>query len=142
MASTPRHPHLRRFDAWYELLLTGLAALLALLAGAYAVRLLAPGVLVVTAPETLPGAPYPPPSSASYESYHPALVPLLASALVLLGLLARLPLLAWAGAGLLLGFSLLFVFGAGGGFLPLAGLLIALLLILHILRSWRKERAG
>lgn len=142
MTPTPRHPHVKRFDAWFELLLSGLAALLAVLAGAYAVRLLVVGILVVTVPETLPGATSPAAGTASYESYPAAYLPLLASALVLVGLAVRRPLLSWLGALLLLAFSFLFVFSAGGGFLPLAGLLIALLLILRIFRSWRQERAG
>ena len=142
MIPAPRHPHVRRFEAWFEILLSGLAALLALLAGVYAFRLLSEGILVTSVGEVPAGSPYPAVGSARYTSYQPAVVPLLASILVLLGLLARRPLLAWVGAVLLLVFSFLFVFSAGGGFLPLAGLLIALLLILHIFRNWRLDRAG
>jgi hypothetical protein len=142
MTSSPRHPHVMRFDAWFEMLLSGLVALLAVLVGAYAVRLLVGGTLGVTVPETPLGNPNPTPFGSSYVPYSPALAPLLASALVLVGLLVRRPLLSWMGAVLLLGFSFLFVFSAGGGFLPLAGLLIALLLILHIFRTWRQDRAG
>jgi hypothetical protein len=62
----------------------------------------------------------------------PALVPFLAATALLLGLLTRKKLMAWAGLTILIAFSLLFMFGIGGILLPVSGLLLILLIVIQI----------
>ncbi len=67
---------------------------------------------------------------------HPAgIVPLVAAALLLGGLLTRKLLIAWIGFAVLSLFSVLFLFGIGGGLLPVAGLLLICLAIVSAGRT-------
>ena len=61
-----------------------------------------------------------------------AFVPLVAVAMLLLGLLTRKKLMTWIGLAILLIFSLLFLFGIGGILLPVSGLLFISLVVIQI----------
>ncbi len=62
------------------------------------------------------------------------LVILLSAAMLISGLLMRKLTIAWLGLVILLVFSMLFLFGVGGGLLPIAGLLLISLSIVTVLR--------
>ncbi len=62
------------------------------------------------------------------------LVALLSAVMLISGLLMRKLTIAWLGLVILLVFSMLFLFGVGGGFLPIAGLLLILLSVVTVLR--------
>jgi hypothetical protein len=107
-----------------------------LLAAATAVR--AASLLVVGETRTVvrelpPGAPQAPPSIV-HVPYLPAVIPLAAAALLLAGLLSRTLWLAWVGLAVLCVFGVLFVFSHGLLLLPVAGLLLLLLPLIHFLQ--------
>lgn len=62
------------------------------------------------------------------------LVFLLSAVMLISGLLMRKLWIAWLSMVILLGFSMLFLFGVGGGFLLIDGLLLILLSIVTVLR--------
>jgi len=72
--------------------------------------------------------------SVRYFPHPAAVVPLLATAILLGGLLTRKLLIAWIGFAILSTFSVLFLFSIGGGLLPMTGLLLVLLTIITISR--------
>jgi len=72
--------------------------------------------------------------SVRYFPHPAAVVPLLATAILLGGLLTRKLLIAWIGFAILSTFSVLFLFSIGGGLLPMTGLLLILLTIITISR--------
>lgn len=65
----------------------------------------------------------------------PVVVPLLAAAMLLAGLLTRKLVIAWIGLAVLFLFSALFLFSIGAGLLPMAGLLLILLTIITVLQG-------
>jgi hypothetical protein len=67
------------------------------------------------------------------------LVALLSAAMLMSGLLMRRLTIAWLGLVILLVFSMLFLFGVGGGFLPIGGLLLLLLSVVTALRGTRTK---
>jgi len=62
------------------------------------------------------------------------LVAFLSAIMLIGGLLTRKLAIAWLALAVLFVFSTLFLFGVGGGFLPVAGLLLIFLSIVTILR--------
>lgn len=62
-----------------------------------------------------------------------AIVPFLSAMMILGGLVAKQRVIAWIGTGVLLIFSLLFVFGVGGIFLPVAGTILLLIAIISVI---------
>jgi hypothetical protein len=88
------------------------------------------------------------PPGARTSQYLPAyqgLVPLIAGALVVLGVTVHQPLLAWAGAMVVAVFSVLFLFGVGGILIPFAAALLVLLAVmtwLHFGRTVRDTAMG
>ncbi len=72
--------------------------------------------------------------SVQYFPHPAAVVPLLASALLLVGLLKQRLLVAWIGLAVLFAFGALFLFGIGGGLLLVAGLLLIVLTIITLIR--------
>jgi hypothetical protein len=77
-----------------------------------------------------------PPVSPKAYPVPQAWLGVLASALVIGGMLGGRLVVAWVGALLLEAFALLFVFGVGGWFLPVG----TLLLLLLAARAWREKR--
>lgn len=63
-----------------------------------------------------------------------ALWAFLSAVMLISGLLMRKLTIAWLGLVILLVFSMLFLFGVGGGLLSIAGLLLILLSIVTVLR--------
>jgi hypothetical protein len=61
-----------------------------------------------------------------------AIVPLLSTVMILGGLIVKQRVIAWIGTVILLLFSLLFVFGVGGIFLPVAGAMLLLIAIISV----------
>jgi hypothetical protein len=96
-----------------------------------AISLLVVGETRTHVAEVPPGTPLPPPTVV-HVPYPPAVIPLAGAALLLVGLLARKLALAWSGVAVLSVFSVLFVFGQGGAFLPAAGLVLLLLILITI----------
>ena len=74
-------------------------------------------------------------SSVRFVQHPAGIVPLVAAALLLGGLLTRKLLIAWIGFAVLSLFSVLFLFGIGGGLLPVAGLLLICLAIVSAGRT-------
>ena len=107
---------------------TAVAVLIAAAIAIYALFLLVVGQPIMVAQ---PGES---PPSVHYEPHLAALVPLIAVALLLGGLLARKMGLAWIGFATLLVFAAAFLFSIGGVLLPLAGTLLILLSIIQTCR--------
>lgn len=63
-----------------------------------------------------------------------AIIPLLAALTILAAFISRRTALAWVGVVALLAFSALFLFGIGGGLLPLAALMLVLMFAIRFLR--------
>lgn len=106
----------------------GLAVLSAMVVAMYAVWLLAigqPWTLVLEVPAKSQQAS--PVERVVHTPVPAAVVLLLAATLLIIGLLGRRLWLAWIGLATLTAFSALFVFGVGGGLLPVAGFLLLLL---------------
>lgn len=83
----------------------------------------------------------PPVGRILYERYKPAAGYLAASASLLLGLVAKkLMPLAWVGIAFLIVWSVLFLFSSGAAFLPAAGILLLLLVLVHY--SYLRANAG
>ena len=119
---------------------TTMASLLAVVVAFYAITLLAVGetftvVLETPIEEINEEFQIPKMMNIVHVPYPPAFVPLVAAALLLAGLLGRKQMLAWIGLGILLLFSLLFLFGNGGILLPIAGLLLILLLLINFIQK-------
>lgn len=117
-----------------------IAILLVSVVAFYAIALLVVGAQVTGVSETpieeINNAdPVPLAMSIEYVPYPPAIVPLLAAVLMLTGLMGRKQILAWIGLGILLVFSLLFLFSSGGILLPIVGLLIILLPLINYLQN-------
>ena len=72
--------------------------------------------------------------SVRYFPHPLAVVPLLAAAILLGGLLTRRLLVAWIGFAALFAFGALSLFGIGGPLLPVAGLLLILLTLITIIQ--------
>jgi uncharacterized membrane protein len=70
-------------------------------------------------------------SSASREPNFAGLFPLIAGLLVIGGIRLGRERLVWAGGGLALVFTVMFLFSVGGLFIPVAVLLLASLVIRH-----------
>jgi len=121
--------------------LTAFIVLLTLLVTA-AVALYALFLLLVGVPGTVvyevPITTVPEPGIRGSMQFSPApqaLVAILAAGAILVGLLTRKMIIAWIGLLILFVFSILFLFGVGGGLLPVAGLLMILLAIIQWNRS-------
>lgn len=117
---------------------TLIAILLAVVVALYALFLLLVGEQRTVVPAEIPisGAAQnvPQVSRVEYVPFPPAVVPLLASAMLLMGLLTRKLLVAWIGLAVLGVFAGLFLFGNGGILLPAVGLLLILLIIISLSR--------
>lgn len=72
-----------------------------------------------------------------HEPYPPAIVPLLASGLMVIGLFIGRLRVSWIGLAILFGFSVLFLFSMGAGLLPVDITLLALLGIIQYLGGWK-----
>jgi len=105
------------------------AVLLTVAVASYALRLLVVGKrLLVFQEGEISG-------SVQYARDPAAVVPLLASALLIAGLATRKLTLAWVGLVVLLAFAGLFLFGIGGGLLPATGLLLMLLIVISLIQK-------
>jgi len=106
---------------------TGLVAVfLAALVAAYGVYLVALGPIVATV--TPSGA-----ASAVHEPNPAGLILIVGGALVGYGIQRVKERWAWIGAGLVLAFSVLFVFGPGGILIPLALAIVTVLIARRVL---------
>lgn len=117
-----------------------IAILLVSVVAFYAIALLVVGAQVTGVSETpieeINNAdPVPFAMSIEYVPYPPAIVPFLAAVLMLTGLIGRKKIFAWIGLGILLVFSLLFLFSSGAILLPIGGLLLVLLPLINYLQN-------
>jgi len=69
------------------------------------------------------------------EPYPAAILPLIASLMLMIGNMRKKQGLAWIGLAILLLFSLIFLFSSGATFLPVALLLLILLLIISFVQK-------
>lgn len=127
-----------------ERALTAAAALLALGVALFALRLLLVGQTLIVVPEVpLAEGAARPPASIRHAPYPAAVIPLIASMLVLAGLFRRSWFaLAWAGLVALVAFSVLFLFSSGAALLPSVGLLTILLSAITLLCRLRPTDRG
>jgi hypothetical protein len=95
----------------------------------YGAMLILVGQVLIAVPEVQPGAPVPV-GMTMLDPTPLGIIPLLAGALVITGLLAERRALAWVGVGLIALFSALFMFGLGGILIPVAVALAVLLSVL------------
>lgn len=117
--------------------ITVAAVLVAIAIALSAIYLLVVGGISVRV-ETVPyGQPMPqpmPPGTVVRRPYQPAVIPLLAAALLIIGLLTKRLSIAWVGVALLFLFSGMFMFSWGLAFLPGAVLLLVLLFVIRAAR--------
>lgn len=109
------------------------AILLASAVAYYSISLLLIGMPGMSVEEFPEGTPFS--EARGNRVYHPtphAIIPLSAAATLIGGLLSRKLWLAWAGFGLLLFYSAVFLFSTGAGLLPVDGLLLILLTIIQV----------
>lgn len=110
---------------------TAVAILLAGAVALFALRLLVVGVpLTVVAEVPVGSGERPGVVAIEYASYPAAIVPFIAVILFIGGLLARRLLVGWVGWGILVVFSVLFLFSSGAAMLPAAGVLFVLLAVI------------
>lgn len=109
---------------------------LAIVVALYALFLLANGQQVIVVQE-VPEGNMPPYGITTFESapYPAAVIPLGAAIFLLGGLLTKKLWIAWIGLGVLLTFSILFLFSSGAAFLPIAGILLILIIIFQFSRK-------
>lgn len=118
---------------------TLLAILISLIVIIYASKLLIVGQPVTIFQEGIgTGQPFGP-SVVENVRYQPAIIPLIAGLVLLAGLLWKKTMIAWVGLGILVVFSILFLFSSGGAFIPAAGILLVLLLIMYFTREKRAD---
>lgn len=114
--------------------ITFLAILLTAVAALFAANLLFTGIQLPTVQEIPEGSTEPPAETVETVPYPPA-IPMLLSALVLLGgLLARKLWVAWLGWAVLGILSLLFLFSSGAALVPIELLLLLLLIFLTLIK--------
>jgi len=114
---------------------TAVAIFLAAGVALYGLFLAIVGVPGTSIPEvSLTDVPEKVQKSLQFSPAPQGLVALLSAAMLISGLLMRKLTIAWLGLVILLVFSMLFLFGVGGGFLPIAGLLLILLSVVTVLR--------
>jgi hypothetical protein len=119
---------------------TILAVFLSILVAFYAIFLLSVGGRQEIVPDTIHddlARGVQPEVTIEYIPYPPAIVPLVASGLLLFGLIRRKIVFAWIGLGILLLFSLTFFFSDGGTFLPASYLLLIFLLVMNFTQEKR-----
>ena len=117
-----------------------LAILMAMIVIFYAgVRLIIP-VQDIIYRETINASQPLDPRTMASSRYFTMVIPLIAGLVLLAGLWWRKSVITWVGWGVLAVFSGLFMFGVGGMFLPAAGILLVLLLIMTFIE--KKMPAG
>jgi len=104
---------------------------------AFATFLLLRDAPLSSVPVVEANAPLPEPVTTYERPYLPAIFPILGSVFVLWGVWIKKMVAAWLGVGVLIVYSVLFVFSWGGVFLVPAFLLALLLLVYHLL--YRRE---
>lgn len=112
--------------------ITIITSLISLYVATYAIRLLVIGekrTTVIETPMTEGASQLPNIDTLEYIPYPVALIPLLASLLLLCGLLIKKLPIAWIGMTILSGFSLLFLFSSGAALLPWVAILLCLLVL-------------
>ena len=109
------------------------AILVAVAVALFAIYLLVIGQTGTLVREVPYGQPLPP-GAVVRMPYQPAVAPMLAAVLLIIGLLTKRLSIAWAGLALLFLFSGLAMFSWGLAFLPGAVLLLVLLLVIRATR--------
>lgn len=125
----------RPLKVWITNATTAVAIFLAAVVALYGLFLVIAGVPGTVIREvSITEVPEKVQESPQFSPSPQGLVFLLSAAILISGLLMRKLRIAWLGMVILLVFSMLFLFGVGGGILPIDGLLLILLSIVTVLR--------
>lgn len=132
-----QHSSLKRWILRVVSVLTGMLALGVAIWSTYLLVVGQPAVRVPVQVTVVPVTPREnipietPDTTIVREPYQPAFVPLVASGLLLVGLVIGQLRISWLGLIILIVFSILFFFSVGAGLLPVAAALLILLGIIQ-----------